>query len=185
MQVAADCSGVRGVRQKATDSESVSGSSSTLSRSSSRGEAAFCPIGSKISPSRVLQRLQQYCLLPHPLRNPRPTTFRRRSFPSFESFTILLLHLHLNLPCKVSLTFSNRAAILISLTRLVPEGAIVRVVEEDDGSGWVKVADEGGGRGLVPASYIEAPDAIPAPKAGAGQSVGSGQFGGCRTPWLI
>jgi formin-binding protein 1 len=61
----------------------------------------------------------------------------------------------------------------------VSEGATVRVVEEDDGSGWVKVADEDGGQGLVPASYIEAPDATPAPKPGAGQSAGSGQFGGC------
>ena len=64
---------------------------------------------------------------------------------------------------------------------LVPEGATVRVVEEDDGSGWVKVADEDGGQGLVPASYIDAPDATPAPKPDAGQSVGSGQFGGCLT----
>ncbi|TFY64582.1 hypothetical protein EVG20_g5899 [Dentipellis fragilis] len=38
----------------------------------------------------------------------------------------------------------------------VREGAMVHVVEEDDGSGWVKVADGSGGKGLVPASYIEA-----------------------------
>ena len=31
----------------------------------------------------------------------------------------------------------------------------VHVLEEDDGSGWVKVADDSGGKGLVPASYIE------------------------------
>ncbi|KAI0769881.1 hypothetical protein C8Q74DRAFT_1271721 [Fomes fomentarius] len=31
----------------------------------------------------------------------------------------------------------------------------VHVLEEDDGSGWVKVADESGGKGLVPASYLE------------------------------
>ena len=29
------------------------------------------------------------------------------------------------------------------------------ILEEDDGSGWVKVADSKGGRGLVPASYVE------------------------------
>lgn len=29
------------------------------------------------------------------------------------------------------------------------------IVEEDDGSGWVKVADEKGAHGLVPATYIE------------------------------
>ncbi|KAF7985605.1 hypothetical protein HWV62_3913 [Athelia sp. TMB] len=37
----------------------------------------------------------------------------------------------------------------------VSEGTLVHVLEEDDGSGWVKVADERGGKGLVPASYIE------------------------------
>jgi formin-binding protein 1 len=38
---------------------------------------------------------------------------------------------------------------------MVPEGCSVRLIEEDDGSGWVKVADVEGGKGLVPASYIE------------------------------
>ncbi|KAH7913976.1 hypothetical protein BJ138DRAFT_1058030 [Hygrophoropsis aurantiaca] len=37
----------------------------------------------------------------------------------------------------------------------VSEGTLVHVLEEDDGSGWVKVADDFGGKGLVPASYIE------------------------------
>ncbi|KAH8104793.1 hypothetical protein BXZ70DRAFT_1005298 [Cristinia sonorae] len=37
----------------------------------------------------------------------------------------------------------------------ITEGQIVQVLEEDDGSGWIKVADEEGGNGLVPASYIE------------------------------
>lgn len=31
----------------------------------------------------------------------------------------------------------------------------MHVLEEDDGSGWVKVADDSGGKGLVPASYVE------------------------------
>ena len=37
---------------------------------------------------------------------------------------------------------------------------MVKILEEDDGSGWVKVADEAGGKGLVPASYIEVLDAV-------------------------
>ncbi|KAG2096547.1 uncharacterized protein F5147DRAFT_716580 [Suillus discolor] len=37
----------------------------------------------------------------------------------------------------------------------VTEGTVVRVVEEDDGSGWVKVADSNGEKGLVPATYLE------------------------------
>lgn len=38
---------------------------------------------------------------------------------------------------------------------LLSEGTTVNVLEDDDGSGWVKVADGSGGRGLIPASYIE------------------------------
>jgi len=37
----------------------------------------------------------------------------------------------------------------------VSEGMLVHVYEEDDGSGWVKVADAKGIKGLVPTSYIE------------------------------
>ncbi|KAL5524396.1 BZZ1 [Sanghuangporus sanghuang] len=37
----------------------------------------------------------------------------------------------------------------------VTGGMTVQVAEDDDGSGWVKVADTKGGKGLVPASYIE------------------------------
>lgn len=37
----------------------------------------------------------------------------------------------------------------------VGEGETVKFLEEDDGSGWVKVANNSGGKGLVPASYVE------------------------------
>lgn len=59
----------------------------------------------------------------------------------------------------------------------------MRVIEEDDGSGWVKVLDEDGGRGLVPASYIdsESADETQAPSPGTGPLLGSGQFGECHT----
>jgi hypothetical protein len=60
LQVAADCSGARGVRQKAADSESTPSSSTALSRSSSRGEARLVTKSDRRSrPSRVFfQRLQ-------------------------------------------------------------------------------------------------------------------------------
>ena len=48
----------------------------------------------------------------------------------------------------------------------------MEVLEEDDGSGWVKVADEAGGKGLVPASYISVLDS--ASQAGVGESHGAG-----------
>ncbi len=57
----------------------------------------------------------------------------------------------------------------------------MRVIEEDDGSGWVKVLDKDGGRGLVPASYIESADETQAPSPGTVPSLGSGQFGECHT----
>lgn len=37
----------------------------------------------------------------------------------------------------------------------ISEGETVKVLEEDDGSGWVKVGNASGGKGLVPASYVE------------------------------
>jgi len=37
----------------------------------------------------------------------------------------------------------------------ISEGEMVQVLEEDDGSGWIKVVDDSGGKGLVPASYVE------------------------------
>ncbi|EIW59085.1 uncharacterized protein TRAVEDRAFT_122627 [Trametes versicolor FP-101664 SS1] len=45
--------------------------------------------------------------------------------------------------------------------------SIVHVLEEDDGSGWVKVADDSGAKGLVPASYLEFQDAASAPDSRA------------------
>jgi hypothetical protein len=53
----------------------------------------------------------------------------------------------------------------------------VRVIEEDDGSGWVKVVDEDGSRGLVPASYIESGDISQVLSPGTGPLPDSGQFG--------
>ncbi|OBZ68741.1 Protein BZZ1 [Grifola frondosa] len=41
----------------------------------------------------------------------------------------------------------------------------VQVLEEDDGSGWIKVADNAGGKGLVPASYIKVTDSSNSPSA--------------------
>ena len=52
----------------------------------------------------------------------------------------------------------------------------MRVIEEDDGSGWVKVVDEDGDRGLVPASYVESTDPAQATSPGPLGSE-SGQFG--------
>ena len=62
----------------------------------------------------------------------------------------------------------------------IDEDETVKVLEEDDGSGWVKVANSSGGKGLVPASYVEV--------VGLGEKGSnvtpraSGQFGGSIYP---
>jgi hypothetical protein len=48
------------------------------------------------------------------------------------------------------------------------EGTIVRVIEPDDGSGWVKVENEAGNSGLVPASYL-GPAPVGHESAGSGK----------------
>ncbi|THH08450.1 hypothetical protein EW145_g2696 [Phellinidium pouzarii] len=66
----------------------------------------------------------------------------------------------------------------------VTEGSILQVIEDDDGSGWTKVADGKGGKGLVPASYVELVEeeeytapAIPArTKPTKLQTLGSGKY---------
>ncbi|KAI9465047.1 hypothetical protein BJY52DRAFT_1184087 [Lactarius psammicola] len=156
LKVAADCSGARGVRQKVTDSESVSGSSPTLSRSSSRREAAFC--------STRIEDLTLTC-------SPASSTVLPTASSFTQSTTLTIPEAEFPI-VRVIYDFTPTSPFELA----VHEGATVRVVEEDDGSGWVKVVDEGGGRGLVPASYIEAAGTTPAPISGAGHSIGSGQF---------
>ena len=68
---------------------------------------------------------------------------------------------------------------------VVSEGDVVRVVEEDDGSGWVKVDDGSGGKGLVPASYVQLTETAPqhgghvspSGPTGSGRPQGSGKYG--------
>jgi formin-binding protein 1 len=43
---------------------------------------------------------------------------------------------------------------MVGITGML-DGMNVRILEPDDGSGWVKVADQDGNSGLVPASYIQ------------------------------
>jgi uncharacterized protein YgiM (DUF1202 family) len=52
---------------------------------------------------------------------------------------------------------------------LTTDGAIVEILEEDDGSGWVKVLDESGNKGLVPASYVELQSTAPEVRASTPQ----------------
>ncbi|KAF9046761.1 hypothetical protein BJ165DRAFT_1345726, partial [Panaeolus papilionaceus] len=70
----------------------------------------------------------------------------------------------------------------------VAEGGLVRVLEDDDGSGWVKVIDGEGDSGLVPASYIAILDEETKESAGPSESSGEHgelileRLGRCRSP---
>lgn len=50
-------------------------------------------------------------------------------------------------------------------------------MEPDDGSGWVKVVDSQGKRGLVPASYMGTDGSDSVDHGGASTRQGSGQLG--------
>lgn len=57
---------------------------------------------------------------------------------------------------------------------------MVNIIEEDDGSGWIKVVDAEGGKGLVPATYVEviAPSSSKSTLATrASPKQGSGKYG--------
>ncbi|KAI0632446.1 hypothetical protein C8Q77DRAFT_1125758 [Trametes polyzona] len=83
------------------------------------------------------------------LATPTPSSFARVSHADEESS---------GPSARVLFDFSPTSPFELA----VSAEAIVHVLEEDDGSGWVKVADDSGAKGLVPASYIELLDATPA-----------------------
>lgn len=81
---------------------------------------------------------------------------------------------------SLSLDLVNEAlADLKSLPDNAAEGETVLIIEEDDGSGWVKVANMSGAKGLVPATYLSASaDAPSSASATATASAGGGgEFG--------
>lgn len=81
-QVAADCSGTRGVRQKAADSESTPSSSTALSRSSSRGEARLVTKSDRRSrPSRVSPASSMVAPTASFFTQPSPLTDSETEFP--------------------------------------------------------------------------------------------------------
>jgi hypothetical protein len=65
----------------------------------------------------------------------------------------------------------------ILLNPFTLEGAVVHVVEPDDGSGWVKVANNRGREGLVPASYLEDDTNLGSPTRTSLSQRGSGKCG--------
>ncbi|KZT64927.1 hypothetical protein DAEQUDRAFT_732022 [Daedalea quercina L-15889] len=99
--------------------------------------------------------------------------------PSPSSFTPRDSVLHESLPsAQVVYNFTPTSPFELAVTA----GSSVQILEEDDGSGWVKVADEFGGKGLIPAAYVQvmeaassAPGPPPVPVAST-RPRGGGQF---------
>ncbi|KAI0373757.1 hypothetical protein BV20DRAFT_962334 [Pilatotrama ljubarskyi] len=87
---------------------------------------------------------------------PTPSSFARTSHAAEDSGPT----------ARVLFDFSSTSPFELA----VSAESIVHVLEEDDGSGWVKVADDSGAKGLVPASYIEFLSANPAPNIDASSS---------------
>ncbi|ESK95819.1 hypothetical protein Moror_12431 [Moniliophthora roreri MCA 2997] len=58
----------------------------------------------------------------------------------------------------------------------VSDGASVSVLEPDDGSGWVKVADGRGAKGLVPASYLELEEETESSPTVSAAQLGTGRY---------
>ena len=61
-------------------------------------------------------------------------------------------------------------------------GSTVYIIDADDGSGWTKVQNNDGTKGLVPVTYIELTDGrtpapVPAPAVPSVTNSGSGEFG--------
>ncbi|KAI0916824.1 hypothetical protein AcW1_007829 [Taiwanofungus camphoratus] len=139
-----------------------------VSRGSGRETATLGPVSSISRSSSTISKAPSRAPPTSALTKPTPSSFAHGVYTTEEAFS----------QARVVFSFTSTSPFELA----VSEGAIVQVLEEDDGSGWVKVADNSGGRGLVPASYIELlsavsttpqnPVAIPA----SSRQQGSGQY---------
>ncbi|OJA09334.1 hypothetical protein AZE42_05467 [Rhizopogon vesiculosus] len=96
------------------------------------------------------------------LQSPSSAVFRsesRSSTSSGEAPTLSAYALpHASLRVKESIRLARVIfdfAASSSFELNVIDGTLVHVLEEDDGSGWVKVVDPDGNEGLVPATYLD------------------------------
>lgn len=168
-KVPAECSGIRGDRRAtetpsrtpSTISRKETGHGSTRAASSGRPSSAADDVGETPTPSSFTQ-----VDAPHGHSQARVAFDFTASSP-FE-LSVSGKYLLMNVRHVMNIWFLIHCA----------EGTTVRVTEEDDGSGWVKVIDNHGGKGLVPASYLEAADVKSLGPSGSSEEPrSSGQFG--------
>ncbi|KAG8214726.1 hypothetical protein J3R82DRAFT_9814 [Butyriboletus roseoflavus] len=151
LKVPAECTGVRGDHKVA---ETPSRASSTVSRKETRSESFR--VASLRRPTSTHSSAADAVG-----DTPTPSSFVQDDAPPGYP------------PARVAFDFSASSPFELS----VSEGATVHVVEDDDGSGWVKVTDNHGGKGLVPASYLETADVKSVEPSGSSEEPRtSGQF---------
>ncbi|KAJ3009402.1 hypothetical protein NUW54_g2793 [Trametes sanguinea] len=146
----ADCPGTRHGGRMHTPSGSlsdISRTSSTISRPESLAPSA--------SSGEVTPTPSSFAHASHISEEKGPTARVLFDFTPTSPFKLAVSGMSWNLQGTARLFTTERAL----------ADSIVHVLEEDDGSGWVKVADESGGKGLVPASYVKFLDVTPAPNS--------------------
>ncbi|GBE83192.1 hypothetical protein SCP_0502390 [Sparassis crispa] len=117
--------------------------------SDSRGGRSYSTSDSVSSISRSSSVISGADSLTPSLTAPTPSSFARTSRAPEEALQ----------SARVLFDFSPTSPFELAISG----GNFVHVLEEDDGSGWVKVSDNSGGKGLVPASYLELEDGASAP----------------------
>lgn len=172
-QVPAECTGVRG-DHKAT--ESPSRTSSMISRKERSNESPrLTSFGRPSSHSSAADDVGE---------TPTPSSFVQVDAPHGYPSARVAFDFSASSPFELSV--SGKCILLMNMHHLMNanvrflihsiEGATVHVVEEDDGSGWVKVIDNHGGKGLIPASYLETAD-VKSLEPSGGEPRPSGQSG--------
>ncbi|KIY68332.1 hypothetical protein CYLTODRAFT_421746 [Cylindrobasidium torrendii FP15055 ss-10] len=104
-----------------------------------------------------------------------PSVLQSPATPSASSFVGSAVEEEESYP-TATLVFDFTASSEFELS--INDGAVVSVLEPDDGSGWVKVRNAQGRDGLVPASYLVygEPDRAATPTAKSFASQGSGEY---------
>ncbi|KAF8610053.1 hypothetical protein BDV93DRAFT_483063 [Ceratobasidium sp. AG-I] len=108
--------------------------SNSMSRTASIGSVTSTPVGSSAPMAATASPPRMNSLS-------RPVPAAAAASPVSPS----------SIQAKILYSYSASGEFEVSVT----EGTIVNVVEPDDGSGWVKVINEQGVEGLIPASYTE------------------------------
>ncbi|KAB5596551.1 Protein BZZ1 [Ceratobasidium theobromae] len=128
LKMPAECGIAPGLSATKNNSLARASSINSMAPSIASAQSATSPTAASSSPPRA-----------NPLSRPIPPA--SKATPATSSPT----------QAKVLYDYEATSNFEVSIT----EGSTIRVIEPDDGSGWVKVLNDQGTEGLVPATYIE------------------------------